>query len=80
MGMNLNWGGVQKRMREKKLDETCFGVYHTSYTVGDTQQLIFTEHDIGPFTMTAQERQERKHDKIQERKVRKEKTKSELLS
>jgi hypothetical protein len=77
-GMNLNWGGNQKRMRETVLDENCLGTYQRKYNPDDTQSLIFCEQDDGPFKMNAIERERRRYDQVKER-VRRNKTKRELI-
>jgi hypothetical protein len=60
------------------LDNDCLGRFERKYQCGDIQELTFAESDIGPFKFDPTERENRRYDKII-RKVRKEKTKSELL-
>jgi hypothetical protein len=79
VGMNLNWGGSQRTMRETVLeDQGCLGQFESRYNVGDTQQLNFAENDEGPFYLSDAVRERRKQNMTGRRK-RKEKTKNELL-
>jgi hypothetical protein len=35
VGMNLNWGGVQKKMHDTTLDEGCLGPFQRMFNAGD---------------------------------------------
>jgi hypothetical protein len=61
-----NFGGKQPKMRNSKIvDSSLFGKYHDdSFTLqlNDTQSMVFTSEDHGPFYLSADERERRKYD------------------
>ena len=61
--MNQNFGGSQKRMRNKTIkDSTYLGPYSPTLNVGDVQSMIFTPTHPGPFKMTPVEINNRRND------------------
>ena len=60
-----NYGGKQPKMRESTMkDETYFGIYDRILNVGDIQQMVYRENDIGPFYLSLEERQASKYDVV----------------
>jgi hypothetical protein len=76
------FGGKQPVMRDSKLTNTdCFGPYHTpnhSLQLNDTQHMVFTETDIGPFYLNLSEREKGKYDVRTGNKVKKYRIKEDL--
>jgi hypothetical protein len=48
IGMNADWGGVQKIMRDTKIIDGCLGPFQSTLTSGDVQRLVFVDGDAGP--------------------------------
>jgi hypothetical protein len=70
-------------MRNSKIvDSSLFGKYHDdSFTLqlNDTQSMVFTSEDHGPFYLSADERERRKYDKNTGTQVKKKYVRSELI-
>ena len=64
--MNRGYGGVQQRMRELiiKAEDGYLGMHERTINVGDTQSFVFKPDNVGPFSMTEQERELNRHDRI----------------
>jgi hypothetical protein len=78
VGLNGNWGGKQKIMRDSIIVEGCLGPYDALLTIGDTQSMVFSASDDGPINIPINMRESKKLDVVIGRK-KKDKTKSELL-
>jgi hypothetical protein len=76
--MNKKWGGLQRHMRSTCITDGCLGKFNPVLAVGDSQTMVFTENEVGPFNMTQAARDARRYDKIVGTK-RVKKTKSDLL-
>ncbi len=74
--------GKQPMMRDSKLTNTdCFVPHHTpnhSLQLNDTQHMVFTENDIGPFYLNPREREKSKYDVRTGNKVKKYRIKDDL--
>ena len=81
--MNKSCSGNKPKMRETKIEQErgYLGPYRRELMhPGDTQKMIFTPEDIGPFWMCREEREKRRHDTVIEGRVVKRKlTKKELM-
>ena len=80
--MTKSFGGAQKQLRDTiiKQEQGYLGPHLPKLKPGDTQSMVFHPHDIGPFWMTQQQREERRHDKVLEGEtVTRQYTKAELL-
>jgi hypothetical protein len=66
--MNKAFGGIQPKMRETKIKEVkgYLGPYLTPGTLqpGDIQSMVFQPTDSGPFWMSPEEQEKRRHDVI----------------
>ena len=53
-------------MRESiiKAEDGYLGMHERTINVGDTQSFVFKPDDVGPFSMTEQERELNRHDRI----------------
>jgi hypothetical protein len=49
VGMNADWGGVQKIMRDTVIVEGCLGPFHSTLAIGEVQRLVFVASDLGPY-------------------------------
>lgn len=78
--MNSGYGGTQRFMHPTKIEaeKGYLGPYDRVLNVGDMQQMVFQEGDDGPFWMSSEERETKKHSVLGEPKT-KDKTKDELL-
>ena len=81
--MNKAFGGNQPKMRETKIKETkgYLGPYlHPDMLrPGDIQSMVFGPTDSGPFWMSPEEKEKRRHDVIVEGKfIKRKRTKKEL--
>jgi hypothetical protein len=48
VGMNADWGGARKIMRDTEIIEGCLGPYPSTLTIDDVQRLVFVDSDDGP--------------------------------
>ena len=78
------WGGKQARLRSTSIKEAegYLGQYPRKLNVGDTQSMIFTEEDVGPFYLSDEDRTQfrlsREDDSYVTRKLTKVELQSEL--
>jgi hypothetical protein len=80
--MNKSYGGNKPKMRETTIqcEKGYLGPYRRQLQPGDVQRMVFTQADVGPFWMSDEEREKRRHDVILEGQVVKRKlTKKELM-
>ena len=75
--MNISYGGVVNTMHDSVIKE--LGPYQSLLKIGDVQKMIFTKHDRGPFWLTSLQCIKSKYDSVQDTKIKKDKTKIELL-
>ena len=78
--MIKGFGGKQRKMRHTiiKQEEGYLGPYPRTLNVGDTQKMVFTEDDVGPWWMSQTERTNRKIDQVTHK--HKPKNKAELIA
>jgi hypothetical protein len=62
--MNRGFGGAQPKMRESRIkaEDGYLGNNERTISVGEIQSFVFQPGDIGPFWMTAEERELNRHD------------------
>ena len=81
--MSKTYGGKQRLIQPTLIKEEAgyLGTYPRKLNPGDIQHMIFTEHDEGPFWMSSEECKAKRHDKVEQNKVKKRKyTKDELIT
>ena len=62
--MNLSFGGAKPKMRQTEITEGCLGPHDPKLKIGEKQQLVFQCGDEGPFWMSPEEREHRRHDRV----------------
>jgi hypothetical protein len=81
--MTVNFGGKQKRLHDSLIKEAegYLGTFNDAHriSIGQDQSFVFKESDVGPFYMTAAERNERRNDKDSGTNVQKDISKQDLL-
>ena len=80
--MSRSFGGrAQRKMRETTIKQSqgYLGPHSPKLQVGDTQSMVFSPLETGPFWMTEAQREETRHDRILEEEKTREFTKDELL-
>jgi hypothetical protein len=80
--MSKSFGGrAQRKMRETTIKQSqgYLGPHSPKLQVGDTQSMVFSPLETGPFWMTEAQREETRHDRILEEEKTREFTKDELL-
>ena len=79
--MSKNYGGKQRKMRNTKIltHEGYLGEYDRILNPGDTQSMVFSDDDDGPFWMSPEDRLSRKYDCTVQGTTEKKYTKQELL-
>ena len=73
--INKNFGGKQGKLRDTKIKD--LGPYHHTLQLGETQSMIFTEVNAGPFYI--HEAHTKKYDQNYEKCKTSEKTKKQLI-
>jgi hypothetical protein len=63
--MTKSFGGNQRKMRDTtiKKEQGYLGPYPSKLKPGDVQSMVFNEADDGPFWMTREEQENKRHDK-----------------
>ncbi len=61
---NKNFGGCQPRMRDSKVTHENIGNFPATNKIqaGETQSMQFSDTDVGPFYLTAEQREQRRYD------------------
>ena len=80
--MSKTYGGrAQRKMRETIIKQSLgyLGPHSPKLQVGDTQSMVFSATDSGPFWMTEVQREETRHDQILDEPTTREFTKDELV-
>jgi hypothetical protein len=69
--MNMSCSGNKPKMQETKIEQErgYLGPYRRELHPGDTQKMIFTLEDIGPFWMCHEEQEKNRHETEIERQV-----------
>jgi hypothetical protein len=81
--MTKSFGGKQGKLRDTviKQQQGYLGPHDPKLKVGDAQHMIFQPTDEGPFWMTPEEREKRRHDvRVQGKKKKRKYDKEELLN
>jgi hypothetical protein len=79
--MNKSYGGNKPKLRDTYIaqERGFLGPYPRKLQPGDTQQMVFSTSDEGPFWMSHEEREKKRHDEIiQGQTVKRKLTKKEL--
>ena len=63
--MNKGWGGKQRIMHPSRIErvEVYLGKYNSILKPGDTQDMVFSSSDSGPFYMPPAKREEKRKDR-----------------
>jgi hypothetical protein len=79
--MSKSFGGSQPKMRDTQIKavEGFLGPHTRCLEVGDVQSMVFKPTDSGPWYLTAEEKEARRHDKPTGRSKTIERTKQELV-
>ena len=80
--MSKSFGGrAQRKMRETKIKQSqgYLGPHSPKLQVGDTQSMVFSATDSGPFWMTAVQRADTRYDQVLDEPITREFTKDELV-
>jgi len=79
--MSKRYGGQQAMLCTSTIKQQhgYLGPYSHTLKCGDEQSMIFKQQDVGPFWMSEQECEEKRHDKIIEGETVKQKLKKELI-
>lgn len=89
--MNKNWHSTPSQARNTKIErqEEFVGPYYDAsnpamVTIGQEQTMNFTSEDVGPFWLTAEERERQRHDREveipEDKRKERHKVKKELIS